>query len=757
MTRRSLMLASLVSFIAVVPAPLAAQEPPWIELHAPTAPFQEEFPLVQVDWCSLTTLSAATRWIKVNGVDRTSSFNYVTFTGPGCDGTYRRRSSSSTVSFSPGANVFEAHICDGGGLCTTEQFTVYRGTPPCPTFMYVAQAPASLSYQTSATVRIAYGQGSGGCTQTPGQPDTSTFTFTVNGVDRRSYFTITADSAIATSLPLTDLATNTLVATIQGLDEFGSPLTHTDTRQTYVDSKPLPAVYSTQINYDDQDVARCAVDCFAATYAQSTVPYFTMDAPRNVTLVYNGDRGAPRPFVHIDIQYPTGANPTTDLRLEARVNGTAVTFLNGEQVLHFQYAPGLLRLGGQFDASAYATGVYPLDIIVTSLYGSDLRQTTVNTKLTVVNEGASYIGKGWTVSGVPRLYVQPDGSLLVVEGDGSATYFARVCPFTCTYVTPPGDFTQMVDSGSVAWNRLYPDSTKITFGTNGMPVRIRDRFGNATLLATQPSSTRLSTIQDPTGRQILFLYGAYGLASVTDPMGRVTTFTVASDSTLRAIKDPDGDSTRFSYDASRRLDQITDRQGSVTRFVYNPSSWKLDSIALPAIPINGGASQTPKIAYLPWQSIGVPTSSTSGTPFTPVLKDSVWARVTDPEGHVTRFAVDRWGQAVSLLDPLNRPTTVVWQDGNGLPLQINFLSPQSARFEYFSWDASGNLTGHGGTGIRGVGVRYGAYAQPDSMWGSSAPRDGRTQCVFTALTPSSCASRMTSRVGSSRRKTPRDM
>src|SRR5215210_4609306 len=31
----------------------------------------------------------------------------------------------------------------------------------------------------------------------------------------------------------------------------------------------------------------CAAACFAATYSFSTVPYFSLDQPRNVTLVYN--------------------------------------------------------------------------------------------------------------------------------------------------------------------------------------------------------------------------------------------------------------------------------------------------------------------------------------------------------------------------------------------------------------------------------------------------------------------------------------
>jgi RHS repeat-associated protein len=590
------------------------------------------------------------------------------------------------------------------------------GTPPCQTAMSVSQAPTNPSYHSTATVRVSYHTITGGCNVVPGYPDTSSFTFTVNGVDRRSYFTITDTAAVASALPLTDLATNTLETSIKGFNGF--EITHYQALQTYVDTEPAPAIYTTVINYDDQDMSRCAVDCFAAVYSQSTVPYFSMDGPRNVSLVYHGDRVAPRPLILIDMEHPAGANLPSDFRLEAKLNGTWITFLNGEQTLHFQPAYGRLRVGGQFDASAYATGVYSLQIIVTSLYGSHLRQDTVNTKLTIVNEGQSFIGRGWSIVGLPRLYVQSDGSLLIVEGDGSATYFAKVCAPTCNYVSPPGDFTRMVDStGSSAWNRLYPDSTKVTFGTNGIPVRIRDRFGNATLIAVQFSSNRISTIQDPTGRQIVLGYGPYGLATLTDPMGRVTNVTVASDSTLRAIKDPDGDSTQFIYDGSRRLQQVIDRRGGITRFVYNSSSWKLDSLVLPAISINGGANQSPTIAYTPWQTAGVPNGATSGSPYPGVLVDSVSARITDPEGHATRLFVDRWGQPTKVLDALSTPTSISY-DANGLPIHVLQFSAPNQVSDSATWDAQGNLTFHSGTGVPTTHFTYGAYAQPDSTWAS---------------------------------------
>ncbi len=523
---------------------------------------------------------------------------------------------SGTISLQADGTIGD--VGDGGSYNVS-----VTGTPICPTTMAMTQAPGNPSYQTTVTVRVSYHTITGNCNVNPSYPDTSTFTFTVNGVDRRNYFTIADTVAIATALPLTNLATNALVATITGFDGF--VITQTSSVVTYVDTKPLPAVYTTSVNYDDQDMSRCAVDCFAAAYSQSTIPYVSMDTPRNVTLVYHGDRVAPRPFILIEMEHPAGATLPTDFRFEAKLNGTSITFLNLEQVLHFQPAYGRLRIGGQFDASGYATAVYPLQIIVTSLYGSDLRQTVINTKLTVVNEAQSLIARGWTVRGLQRLYVQGDGSLLITDGTGSATYFAKVCNPTCAYLTPPGDFTKLVDLSPSGWERRAPDSTKMKFDNTGRLVAIRDRFGN--LDSMTYSSGRLWMVRDPTGRNTVLGYGANGLASIRDPMNRFTYVTVASDSTLRVIKDPDGDSTRFVYDANRRLQQI-DRQGAISRFVYDSKSWKIDSLILPAIPINGGASESPKIGYSAWQSVGVPSDSTSGShpPYSGVLVDSIASR-----------------------------------------------------------------------------------------------------------------------------------
>jgi len=97
--------------------------PPEISLAAPPGEVFVANPLIKVEWCDTQSLlDGASRWIKVNGVVRTSSFDYVTGGPIDCAG--RKTSSSTTVTLSLGSNDVSAHICDVVGNCRTASFTV---------------------------------------------------------------------------------------------------------------------------------------------------------------------------------------------------------------------------------------------------------------------------------------------------------------------------------------------------------------------------------------------------------------------------------------------------------------------------------------------------------------------------------------------------------------------------------------------------------------------------------------------------------
>ena len=477
----------------------------------------------------------------------------------------------------------------------------------------------------------------------------------------------------------------------------------------------------------DQDLSRCAVSCFAASYAQSTVPYIALDAPRNVTLVYQGDRLKPRPFVAVDVWPDTtyGSWPS-EYQLQVKINGSLVFFLNGEQTLHFAGSSGSThyRLAGQFDATSYGNGlVYSMEILVTTVIGGSSFTNRWLTQFLAVDATKSPIAKGWTVAGVQRLYAGLGSAKLITEGNGSATYFtydtASVGPVG--FHAPLGDFSSLTAVGST-WVRAYPDSTKLTFNSAGLLVRIQDRWGSRDTLLYD-GSNRLTAIKDPLNNAITLAYGTNGLSTITDPMGRPTTLTVQADSTLTAIRDPDNLSTTFGYDSNKRLQTITARNNKTTTLAYlvinSKETNKLATITADSIPLYGGTNGRPVTTLSPWQTVGVPYGTTNGSPAALAQVDTVYGRVTEPGGAVTKFTVNRWGTPAVTTDAANRVTTVTYTV-NGQPAKI--VGPgYGTNFDTLAYNGSGLVTFRQPAGGTGTTIVYGGWAQPTSTSGSGQP------------------------------------
>ncbi|MGH6690195.1 MAG: hypothetical protein ACREF4_05895, partial [Gammaproteobacteria bacterium] len=486
----------------------------------------------------------------------------------------------------------------------------------------------------------------------------------------------------------------------------------------YVITAGAPLVDATPWHPTLQSYARCAQSCFAATYAQGTVPYVSLDAPRNVTLVYNGDRSDAKPFVHVNVIPDPGTAPPSEYQLKVKVNGAFVTFLNGEQTLRFNY-PGTAphRLGGQFNAASYATGFYLMEIHVAGLYGAALRTAVVNTQFVAVDT-TYQVARGWRLGGIQRLYAQGDGSRLIVEGDGSAVLFAAG-----TYAPPAGEFSALKNgtpSGGGGWTRAYPDSTKVVFNTAGRMTEVRDRFNNIVTIVYD-GSNRVSQIKDPLNLAITLGYNANGLSTITDLMGRVTNVTVDASKKLTQIRDPDNVSTTFGYDGSRRMLTITNRRGHTTTLAYDAQSGKLASVTAPADTMAGtnGADSVlaPVASQTAWQKVGVPYGSTS-PPVAAPKADTIRASVTEPGGAVIRFTVNRWGMPVATTDALGRVTTVTY-DVTGLPRRVQY---PNGGVDTMAYNASGLPTFVRSAGdTAATNIRYAAWGIVDSVWGAGQP------------------------------------
>lgn len=439
-----------------------------------------------------------------------------------------------------------------------------------------------------------------------------------------------------------------------------------------------------------QSPALCAVSCFAATYSFSTIPYYSLDQARSVTLVYNGDQAAPRPFIYADVDDGYDGTSVAQYTMSATLNGTAVTFLNGQTVVTFPgpgYSGTTVRLAGQFDARSYSTDVYPLVITVRVTYTDNVVVTkTGSTQIMILNESGSQIAKGWTVAGLQRLRTTTSPGYMITNGDGSATRFSGLGAVAADYTT------LTYDSPSGTYTRTYPDASRALFNVYGTQISIIAANGLTTSYGYDGNG-RLQDIRDPYRKQpngsvtsIGLYYGTNGLGGTVEPgpdgtqwMGRTTGIVVDGNRCLVSAEDPDHVLTTFTCDANGRLSTITDRRGGVTTLVYDPTSWKLSQIIEPQIAVDAGGGGTtlvnPVASYSPWQTQ------------TPAIVSSISGSVTDPAGRVTRFVPNRFGQGTDITDPAGMHTMTTYS--GALPKTITY--PNGA-IDTLGYDASGRVT-----------------------------------------------------------------
>lgn len=504
-------------------------------------------------------------------------------------------------------------------------------------------------------------------------------------------------------------------------------------------------------NNDNMQAALCAASCFGVVQAYSTVPYFSLDQPRNVSLVYSSDGVEPRPFVYADVSmlWPENVQEYR-MSLDVKWSGSYASqpFVNGDTVLRFSGGTSPRRLVGQIVARGGngLTNVYPARLRVTAHLPNGVVDT-IATDFDLMVLWRSEISAGWSLGGIQRLFPAAAGGVVITDGFGGATYF-KACGSGC-FTTPPGEFSSLKLEGDGAYTRSFPDSTKVRFNWFGGMASVTDRFGNRTDVEWDEYWGQPSHIRDPyrkdlttfdiydqlayenaTRAAIQLIYNDDGaLSEIREPGpdgsatgGRVTMIehTGPGSSRLAGIVSPAGDRHSFGYSSDGLMTWSAGLRNDTTHYAYDPVTRKLDSVIAPAIPLDAGGGAetspvTPILQLRAWQSVGLPRVSTSAAPAAALPRDSMYAAITDAGGHRSTFTVDRWGQPVMMKDPLSNTTTVV---RNGIfPERV--FSPTGAvdtlRYEgpflVYSRPAGGQPSF----------ARYGAYGQVDSIWGPGQP------------------------------------
>jgi YD repeat-containing protein len=268
------------------------------------------------------------------------------------------------------------------------------------------------------------------------------------------------------------------------------------------------------------------------------------------------------------------------------------------------------------------------------------------------------------------------------------------------FVAPSGDYSKLLSNLDGTFTRTMPDGTRINFDTQGKQTSVVDRNGNTTNYAYYPASGNLSSITDPVGLVTSFAYTPTGL-TVTDPAGRVTTFTLGAGQ-LTQIQDPTGAITSFQYDSNSRLTQQTNPRNITTQYSYNFAGRLVQSIVpwvqpLPPEAITRQLSPVQIKGLVDTVGCGCGTAANPA----PLTKTAdVNATFTDGRTNTTKYTTDPFGASTSIIDPLARVTTIT-RDANSNPIRTTAANGAVTTSSYdgrgnqvSQIDALGNITAY---------------------------------------------------------------
>jgi RHS repeat-associated protein len=190
--------------------------------------------------------------------------------------------------------------------------------------------------------------------------------------------------------------------------------------------------------------------------------------------------------------------------------------------------------------------------------------------------------------------------------------------------------SEHVDGMSISYRHDESGNLLAVSSPLGSVSYTRDALGNATSVTEEPESAA------PLTTHLTYSEAFSEPTSVTDPMGRITSYAYDTNGNPTAVTDPLGRQTMFGYDGEGERTSITDPEGHATDFTYSHGN---------------------QVA------------------------------VTDPLGHETQVSYDAVGQPVGILDPEGRLTQLAYDQDNE-PISATNPAGQTTGYAY---DADGNL------------------------------------------------------------------
>jgi len=212
------------------------------------------------------------------------------------------------------------------------------------------------------------------------------------------------------------------------------------------------------------------------------------------------------------------------------------------------------------------------------------------------------------------------------------------------------------------------NKTVYRFNSEGFPIGVTDTLGQTKVLEREGGSNLLTTIKgnalcgicgDPGAGDQTFSYDAFGnLLASTDALGNKTTLTYEPVfNRVASITDPLGKITGFTYDSRGNLMKVTDANGKITSF--ENQNGLITSITDPL-------NQRTILSYDSFGNL---------------------AGIVDPLGHKTSLRYDAVSRPIEAVDSLGRRSAITYDNLDRVITATNAKNDNAS----FAYDAVGNL------------------------------------------------------------------
>ncbi len=274
---------------------------------------------------------------------------------------------------------------------------------------------------------------------------------------------------------------------------------------------------------------------------------------------------------------------------------------------------------------------------------------------------------------------------------------------------PAGGVTSSTYNGAhqlVTMIDPYGGITTNVYNSSGQVASQTDPSGRVTTFAYAGANFSAAggstTITDPNGDVEVEHYTSGELVSITKAYGTASaaTTTYAYDPAtlgLTSVSDPDGHITTNTFDASGNLASTTDAMGNVTSATYNSHNEPLTATNTAGVTTTDSYDGLGNLTSTSTPLVGSATVATTTDTYANPTEPGELTSSTNPDGKITTYSYDPYGDVVSVTDPMGNETTYTY---NSLGERSTAVAPKgnvaganpATYTTTYSYDPLGNLT-----------------------------------------------------------------